>query len=69
MLSEKLSNRMAELGWNVKVTAERTGLHRDLVSRLLHGSTKNPRIETVMKLCKGLKMSMDQLTDNLNDEN
>jgi transcriptional regulator with XRE-family HTH domain len=55
-LSDRIRNRINELGWNYKVTAEKTGIKYQEVLRLASGSRESPRMDTVVKLIKGLQV-------------
>jgi transcriptional regulator with XRE-family HTH domain len=55
-LSERIRNRINELGWNFKVTSEKTGIKYQEVLRLTSGKRHQPRLDTIIKLIKGLRV-------------
>ena len=63
MLADIIKGRMRELGWNIEVTSERTGLKRQAISDILRQKTVSPRFDTLSKLCKGLGLSMAAFDD------
>ena len=64
MLSDQLRARISELGWNIETTAQRTELHRQMITKLLSGETRDPRLSTLKRLSRGLRMSIDELVEN-----
>ena len=61
MLKNQVKQRIEELGWSIATTAKRTGIHRDIISRIVHGKINDPRLSTLIKLSNGLGKSIDQL--------
>jgi DNA-binding Xre family transcriptional regulator len=54
-------------GWNITVLAERSGLSRVQISRLLHGHRPNPAMSTLVRLCDALEVSADWLLGRVED--
>jgi transcriptional regulator with XRE-family HTH domain len=56
-IGEKLTSLRKARKLSMMEVAEKTGLHQSNISDLETGKTKNPRPETVEKLCQGLKIN------------
>lgn len=65
MKNDILRNRMTELGLKIKDVSALSGIHSDLVSKILSGRTRNPRLDTCAKLARVLNLSLDELADDL----
>lgn len=61
MMQERLRSRIKELGWSVRETSRRTGVHHDMLHKLISGRHTDLRLSTLRKLCDGLSMSLDEL--------
>lgn len=48
---------------NQRELAERSGVPQPIISQIEIGWVKNPRIDTLMKLAKGLKCTVDDLIE------
>ena len=48
---------------NQQELAERSGIPQPIISQIETGLVKAPRIDTMMKLAKGLKCTVDDLVD------
>jgi transcriptional regulator with XRE-family HTH domain len=56
-LGAKLRKLRDAMGWSTIDVERMTGLRQSIISGLENGQTKNPRPETVEKLCRGLKVN------------
>jgi transcriptional regulator with XRE-family HTH domain len=56
-LGSKLRNLREAMGWSTFDVERKTGLRQSIISGLENGHTKNPRPDTVRKLCEGLKVN------------
>ena len=62
-LSERLHELSKEKGLTQADVARRSGLSTAKITQLFRGSTKDPRISTVMMLCQALEVPLDELID------
>ena len=58
---QKLTNATANMGWNFKTLAERSGVSRTTISLILSG--KSCRIETALKLSIALEVKVGELLE------
>jgi transcriptional regulator with XRE-family HTH domain len=56
-LGSKLRKLRDAMGWSTIDVERKTGLRQSIVSGLENGITKNPRPDTVKRLCQGLKVN------------
>jgi transcriptional regulator with XRE-family HTH domain len=61
MLADNVEKRIQRLGWSIETTAKRTNLHRNVISKIIHGGIRDPRMSTLMKLAYGLDINLDTL--------
>jgi transcriptional regulator with XRE-family HTH domain len=61
MLAENLQKRIRSLGWSIQTASKRTNLHRNVISKIIHGGITDPRLTTLIRLAEGLDMSIDEL--------
>ena len=60
--SERISDRMKKLGWNLKVTAERTGLKVSTLDQYLRRN-RVPNGIALIKLASGMGITVESLFD------
>jgi transcriptional regulator with XRE-family HTH domain len=59
-----LSRERGRLGWSQEDLSRQCGLHITAISRIERG-TREPRLETIVKLAKGLGIPAGRLLDGL----
>ena len=62
-LAARLNEISKEKGLSQAEIARRSGLSTAKITQLFRGSTKDPRISTVMMLCQALEVPLDELID------
>jgi DNA-binding Xre family transcriptional regulator len=58
---EKLTIATANMGWNFKTLAEKSGVSRTTISLILSGKTC--RIDTALKIANALGVKVGEITD------
>jgi transcriptional regulator with XRE-family HTH domain len=61
MLAESLRRLLDERGWSIETASKRTGLHRQMISKILRGEITRPRLDTLIKLSDTFGVSIDEL--------
>ncbi len=64
IFGERLRCLRIQAGLSQEVLAERAGIHTTYVGQLERGE-KNPTVDTVMKLCRGLGVPIEQMFAHL----
>lgn len=59
-ISECMRRTMDNRNLEVATIAKKTGIAKSTIHELENGTTKNPTIKTVAKLCKGIGISIDE---------
>lgn len=67
MLATKLRQLIDHKHWSIETVAALSGVHRDIISRILRGETTDPRWSTMQRLAKGLGISLDELTGDCDE--
>lgn len=67
-ISEKIFNRLNELGMSQKEFSEKTGIAQSSISDWKHKHT-NPSADSIMIICKVLKMSANDLLSGMENAN
>lgn len=63
-VSRFLSDTLAERGMTQADLARKTGLSTALIAQICSGSTKDPRMSSVIIICKALELSLDELAEH-----
>jgi len=50
-------------GWTQEKLAREAGISYQTLIKIEHGGIKNPRMETLIKICKALEVSIDKIID------
>lgn len=58
-----------KLNWSQEQVAREAGIPFTTYTKIENGTTKNPSIETLVKIARALKVSMDSLLNNSNNNN
>lgn len=61
MLYEALTRRRKNLGMSVDQLAEKSGVPKSTLSKVLTGVNPNPTLETIKSIAYALNMSLDEL--------
>lgn len=61
MLHEALSHRRKNLGMSVDQLAEKSGIPKSTLAKVLTGVNPNPTLETIKSIAYALNMSLDEL--------
>lgn len=56
----KSMKMLKEKNFSIAEISEKTGISKSTLHDLENGTTSNPRIETIDKICKGLNISVDE---------
>lgn len=64
-LATRLNTLSKEMGLTKADIARRSGLSTPKITQLFNGTTKDPRMSTVMALCKAFEMTPSQLLDGV----
>lgn len=67
-LGDKIRRIREEQNLSLRDLEKITGLRYSFISNIERGIVKDPRISTVIKLAKGLKVSIDDLLNHNNKE-
>lgn len=60
-MGETIADRLLELSMSQRALAERAGISEAAVSRILSGDRAFPRGDTLLKLARGLGITVDEL--------
>lgn len=60
-IGKKLKEVSEERGWTFYVLAKHAGVPLTTLLHIVDGSTKNPGVYTVIRLCEALEMSLEEL--------
>ena len=60
VLAKRLKELMEEKGMNYRTLAEESGLPVKRVYRMAAGMTSNPGVFVMMRICKGLGVTLDE---------
>lgn len=60
VLSNRIKELMEQKGMNYVALAEKSGIPARRVYRIVNGLLSNPGIFVMMKVCKGLEVSLDE---------
>jgi transcriptional regulator with XRE-family HTH domain len=63
MYLEKLTKIRKQKGWSQEKLAQEAGISYNTLIKIERKGIKNPKIETVMKLAKALKVTIDELVN------
>lgn len=58
---KNLKKYRAKKGWSQEKLAREAGISYNTLIKIERGGTKNPKIETIIKLAKALNISIDKL--------
>lgn len=61
MFHEALSHRRKKLGMSVDQLAEKSGIPKSTLAKVLTGANPNPTLETIKSIAYALNMSLDEL--------
>ena len=64
-LGRRIRERREELGLNLIQGGQRCGLSFAALSQIETGKRENPRIDTLLKISRGLGISLEELTQEL----
>jgi transcriptional regulator with XRE-family HTH domain len=64
MYLKNLAKLRKQKGWSQEKLAVESGVSYNTLIKLERGRIKNPKIDTVIKLAKALKVSIDELIGN-----
>ena len=71
-LPNRLGRRMTEYclrkGWSLYVLSAASGVPLTTIAHIADGSTKNPGIYTIMRICRALDVPLAVFLDGLEDE-
>ena len=59
-ISECMRRTMKNKDLEVATIAKKTGIAKSTIHELENGTTKNPTIKTVVKLCEGIEITVDE---------
>lgn len=59
-ISECMRRTMKNKDLEVATIAKKTGMAKSTIHELENGTTKNPTIKTVVKLCEGIGITVDE---------
>lgn len=61
MYLKNLTSLRKQKGWSQEKLAVESGISYNTIIKIERGGIKNPKIETVIKLAKGLGVSIDEI--------
>jgi transcriptional regulator with XRE-family HTH domain len=61
---KNLKKYRTEKGWSQEKLSREAGISYQTVIKIERGNIENPKIETILKLGKALKISLDKLVNN-----
>lgn len=61
MLNIKIKYYRKKLGWSQQKLAERAGVAYNVITRLEQGLSKQPTIQTIIKIADAFNISVDKL--------
>ena len=60
-IAENIKRYRSEKGWSQEQVAREAGIPFTTFTKIENGTTKNPSIETLVKIAKALNVSLDDL--------
>lgn len=66
IIGEKLSRSCNDRGLSFYMLARNAGVPLTTLMHIIDGTTKNPGIYTVVRICNALDVSMDELFEEIN---
>jgi len=71
-ISRWLANRIIYLCSEKKISINQLALDSDLtqstLNSIVHGESKNPKLVTLLKICRGLNISLNELLQDIDSE-
>ena len=64
-ISEKINKILIERDLTINKLATISCLTQSTVESLVNGRSKNPKLLTIMKICDGLNMSLEEFFDDI----
>ena len=61
MLTKKVLALRKKAGWSQQKLAEKAELSYNMITKIEQGAAKQPTIQTVMKIAKAFRISLDEL--------
>lgn len=68
LIGKKLEQICADRGWSSYMLSGASGVPLTTVLHIVDGSTKNPGVYTLMKLCRALKYPTGRFLDEVEQE-
>lgn len=69
MIIIKLKETMESKGYNIGSLAEKAGLHRNGISKIINGKNNGIEFDTLQKLCEALDCNVQDIIFYINEEN
>lgn len=67
VIGEKLMGACAKKGWSFYVLSGMSGVPLTTILHIMDGSTKNPGIYTLMRICKALEIPVSDLLNGIEE--
>lgn len=61
MLSKTIKELRKKTGWSQQKLAEKSGLSYSVITKIEQGTSKQPTIQTIIKLANAFNVSLDNL--------
>jgi len=61
MIGKQLKELRKKSGWSQQKLAEKAGLSYNVITKIEQGASKNPNIQTMIKLADAFQISIDEL--------
>ena len=61
MIGKQLKELRKKSGWSQQMLAEKAGLSYNVITKIEQGASKNPNIQTMIKLADAFQISIDEL--------
>lgn len=69
MIFIKLKETMLKKNYNIATLAEKAGMHRNGISKILNGKNSGIEFDTLNKLCIALECNVSDIIEFIKDEN
>lgn len=67
LIGEKLAELCAERGWSFYMLAGSSGVPLTTILHIMDGTTRNPGVYTLVRICKALEIPVSRLVDGLEE--
>ncbi len=67
VIGEKLMEACTEKGWSFYVLAGASGVPLTTILHIMDGSTKNPGVYTLMRICKALEIPVSDFLNGIEE--